>query len=152
MAASKFLHDTDTEEASSNGTWAANFDIDLKALNVIELRFFSALHWNLFVSKSDFNEFLMNRFAAVVHSDKAIRNKPKRHHPDSMVGGTSFADFNQKSRKIRPRWSLAKVRFRIESICHLPDSLYRVRMLHRTASTVKMVKMPLFQDMPTSNG
>ncbi|KAL5109653.1 Protein CNPPD1 [Taenia crassiceps] len=108
MAASKFLHDTDTEEASSNGTWAANFDIDLKALNVMELRFLSALHWNLFVSKSDFNEFVMNRFAVAVHSDKAIRGKSKRQLSDPMARETSFDSFTQKSRKIHRRWSLAK--------------------------------------------
>ncbi|KAL5966118.1 Protein CNPPD1 [Taenia solium] len=93
MAASKFLHDTDTDEASSNGTWAANFDIDLKTLNVMELRFFSALHWDLFVSKSDFNEFLMNRFAVAVHSGKAIRNRSKRHHPDPVAMAMCAAAF-----------------------------------------------------------
>ncbi|VDK37392.1 unnamed protein product [Taenia asiatica] len=120
MAASKFLHDTDTDEASSNSTWAANFDIDLKTLNAMELRFFSALHWNLFVSKSDFNEFLMNRFAVAVHSGKAIRNRSKRHHPDPVVRANPFTDFSQKSRKFHPRWSLAKASSKLNLFAIFP--------------------------------
>ncbi|VDM25746.1 unnamed protein product [Hydatigera taeniaeformis] len=108
LAASKFLHDTDTEEGLSNGAWASTFDIDLKALNAMEIRFFSALHWNLFVSKSDFNDFLMNRFAAPVPSGKVVRNRSKRQHPDPIVRGISSTSFRQKRGKSLPRWSLAK--------------------------------------------
>ncbi|CDS42825.1 cyclin 2 [Echinococcus multilocularis] len=108
MAASKFLHDTDTKEASSNGTWAANFDIDLKVLNVMEIRFFSALGWNLFVSQSDFNKFIMSGFAAAVHHGKAVRDKSKRHHPYSIVRKISPAHFDRKSGNLQPRWVLAK--------------------------------------------
>ena len=109
MAASKFLHDTDTEEASCNSTWALNFDIDLKTLNILEIRFFSALNWNLFVSRADFDKFLISHLVVPTAASAEPRSKSKRRRCDSTAKRISNAHFNQKRMKSHTKFRMAKV-------------------------------------------
>ncbi|TNN13568.1 Protein CNPPD1 isoform 4 [Schistosoma japonicum] len=50
VVASKYLHDDDTDNGMYNAEWADEFDMDLKELNELEVKFISALNWEFFVT------------------------------------------------------------------------------------------------------
>nr|CAX75625.1 hypothetical protein [Schistosoma japonicum] len=50
VVASKYLHDDDTDNGMYNAEWANEFDMDLKELNELEVKFISALNWEFFVT------------------------------------------------------------------------------------------------------
>ncbi|KAK4473475.1 hypothetical protein MN116_002841 [Schistosoma mekongi] len=50
VVASKYLHDDDTDNGMYNVEWANEFDMDLKELNELEVKFVSALNWEFFVT------------------------------------------------------------------------------------------------------
>lgn len=120
MAASKFLHDTDSDDSMCNQTWALNFDYEVKDLNNLELGFYSSLGWNLFVSKSEFEGFIANTFIFPLNSNGTGRNKPGRH---SHITAKRISEIrvNRKIIDASFKWPMAKVSCRIKraSFCKL---------------------------------
>ncbi|CAH8464779.1 unnamed protein product [Heterobilharzia americana] len=57
VVASKYLHDDDTDYGMYNAEWANEFDMDLKELNDLEIKFLSALNWEFFVTKAQILKF-----------------------------------------------------------------------------------------------
>ncbi|KAF5400364.1 Cyclin [Paragonimus heterotremus] len=54
--ASKYLHDVGTEDGLDNAGWAELFNMDVKDLNKLEIKFLCALNWKCFVEKIDYND------------------------------------------------------------------------------------------------
>nr|VZI46069.1 unnamed protein product [Spirometra erinaceieuropaei] len=116
MVASKYLHDTDTEEAFCNFDWAAEFNIELKSLNRLEVRFLYSLDWCLFVSKTEFAAFVA-RYLPVKSCQTHSTNRPPIVHESRSAGLTGIPEACTKSRMganchfpsgPNPRWPLAK--------------------------------------------
>nr|CAH8832073.1 unnamed protein product [Trichobilharzia regenti] len=57
VVASKYLHDDDTDYGMYNADWASEFDMDLKELNELEVKFILALNWEFFVTKAQILRF-----------------------------------------------------------------------------------------------
>ncbi|CAH8487283.1 unnamed protein product [Schistosoma bovis] len=57
VVASKYLHDDDTDYGMYNAEWADEFDMDLKELNELEVKFVSALNWEFFVTRAQILQF-----------------------------------------------------------------------------------------------
>ncbi|KAA3673515.1 uncharacterized protein DEA37_0001450 [Paragonimus westermani] len=54
--ASKYLHDVGTEDGLDNAGWAELFNMDVKDLNKLEIKFLHALNWKCFVRKIDYSD------------------------------------------------------------------------------------------------
>ncbi|KAF7233822.1 hypothetical protein EG68_10153 [Paragonimus skrjabini miyazakii] len=54
--ASKYLHDVGTEDGLDNAGWAELFNMDVKDLNKLEIKFLCALNWKCFVKKIDYSD------------------------------------------------------------------------------------------------
>ncbi|CAH8438457.1 unnamed protein product [Schistosoma rodhaini] len=57
VVASKYLHDDDTDHGMYNAEWANEFDMELKELNELEVKFISALNWEFFVTRAQILQF-----------------------------------------------------------------------------------------------
>ncbi|KAM3182508.1 hypothetical protein ACTXT7_012227 [Hymenolepis weldensis] len=75
LAAVKFLQDADSVDAVTNQTWAGNLNAELKDIKKAELDFYKALSWDLFVSSSDFVDFVNKKLIAPMRSHIEARNK-----------------------------------------------------------------------------
>lgn len=107
MAASKYLHDTDSEEAMSNVDWSTEFDVELRWLNRLEIRFLRSLEWNLFVSKQDFTTFVSRHFDVV---DNTASNKSgSRTQPVYVDPTASYKPKYHSDRHLKAQWPMAKV-------------------------------------------
>lgn len=77
MAALKFLEDPDSEEAMTNQMWSECVNIELEDLNKMEVDFYRALDWNLFVSLAEFEAFITEALISPLQSHIEIRSPPK---------------------------------------------------------------------------
>ncbi|VDO03504.1 unnamed protein product [Rodentolepis nana] len=77
LAAAKFLQDAGSMDSVTNQTLSENLDIELKDIKKAELDFYNALSWNLFVSNSDFVEFVTMKLIAPMRSYLESRSRPK---------------------------------------------------------------------------
>ncbi|CAH8459088.1 unnamed protein product [Schistosoma turkestanicum] len=59
VLASKYLHDDDTDYGMYNAEWADEFDMDIKELNELEVKFISALNWEFFVTRAQILRFAL---------------------------------------------------------------------------------------------
>ncbi|VDN15409.1 unnamed protein product [Dibothriocephalus latus] len=116
MAASKYLHDTDTEEAFCNVDWATEFNLELKSLNRLEVRFLYSLDWCLFVSKAEFATFV-SRYLSIKTCQAHSSNRPPIAHEGRNASSTTIPEACAKSRTtanchfpsgLNPKWPLAK--------------------------------------------
>uniref|UniRef100_A0A0X3PUV0 Protein CNPPD1 n=1 Tax=Schistocephalus solidus TaxID=70667 RepID=A0A0X3PUV0_SCHSO len=116
MVASKYLHDTDTEEAFCNVDWATEFNLELKSLNRLEVRFLYSLDWCLFVSKAEFATFVA-RYLSIKTYHMHSSNRPSTAYESGNVSPMSIPEACTKSRTtgnchfpsaLNPRWPLAK--------------------------------------------
>ncbi|CAL8105628.1 unnamed protein product [Calicophoron daubneyi] len=102
MIASKYLHDLGTEYGVCNADWAEDFNIDLKELNQLEIRFLSAMNWRLFVSRMEFFSFCS--LAGLLSSKGAtatVRQKQANHPvhlPKRLKGARLFRKVGRGSR------------------------------------------------------
>ncbi|VDD80531.1 unnamed protein product [Mesocestoides corti] len=112
MVASKFLYDTDSEEALCNSDWANEFDIDLKTLNLMEIRFLRSLDWKLFVSKSHIDEFiarhLVNGEKVLGDGTRKVSMLCKHRSRSSSAFRIPGTPFDRNRVKTRARWQVAK--------------------------------------------
>nr|CDS26468.1 expressed protein [Hymenolepis microstoma] len=77
LAAVKFLQDPDSMDSVTNQILSENLNIELKDIKKAELDFYKALSWNLFVSNSDFVDFVSMKLIAPMRSYIESRNRPK---------------------------------------------------------------------------
>ncbi|VDL49836.1 unnamed protein product [Hymenolepis diminuta] len=94
LAAVKFLQDADSVDAVTNQTWAGNLKSELDDIKKAELDFYKALSWDLFVSSSDFVDFVNMKLIAPMRSHIEARNRPKGR-PQRFVSHVSNFQTNQ---------------------------------------------------------
>ncbi|KAM7538434.1 hypothetical protein Aperf_G00000068189 [Anoplocephala perfoliata] len=141
MAASKFLHDTDSDESMCNQTWASNFDYDVKDLNNLEVKFYSSLAWNLFVSKSEFEGFVVNNFIFRMHPNDIGLHKPGRHS-HTAAKRISEIRMNRKMIGAHFKWPMAKA-MTVVAAAFLAISHSGLSLVHNDYVGFQIPKSPL---------
>jgi hypothetical protein len=89
MVSSKFLHDDGEEDEVFNDEWANSGGMEKKELNKLELKFLTAIDWNIYVSPEDYEATAQKLEWAVANREVAER------------GWTTYTDLIVLSRHLR---------------------------------------------------
>lgn len=109
LAAVKFLQDADSMDSVTNQTLSENLNIELKDIKKAELDFYKALSWNLFVSNSDFVDFVTMRLIAPMRSYVESRSRSKVPPRRSVSQPSNFRTNHLTVRYLRRNRVFAKL-------------------------------------------
>lgn len=126
--ASKYLHDDDTDYGMYNAEWADEFDMDLKELNELEVKFVSALNWEFFVTRAQILQFGLEIgvFRQITKSD-SFGDKPE-FNVYSMLSHISQIFLKYSRHRTSPEIKrVSKVSFCFRTNCERCPVIYQVK-------------------------